>query len=166
MLSILTVISKRLILSCLAVICLLFFTGFLFLIINSVFAGIIQLFSALLLIILLSVLNKNDLLKLCSGNLLKTRKFWAGIVILIAIAVLISLFSYYYIKILPESNFLIFDEKSLYTEVSSIFVTIKSVFIDYFLAFIYVIFIIITAIGGVSLLIKSKTDLKNGGKND
>lgn len=165
-LSVLAVISKRLILSLAAIILFIFVTGFLFLMINSIFSGILHIIISLVFIILLILLYKNNLLNLTNGNLFKTRKFWAGIIVIIAIAILVYLFSNYYISILPEANFIVFEEKAINNPILSILITTKSIFNDYFLAYIYVIFIIITAIGGISLLFKKKTDSNEGGRND
>ena len=161
--SILCIVSKKNILSLSLLICFLFTASILFFNLNSFICGVFQFILTLLSAFLLIILYKNLPKQKQRESLLKTKKFWVGVITVITLLLIAGLFVYCYINLSAEENLLIFSNKSVIPHDLSALITVKSVFIDYCLAYFYIMLIFVLTAGGVCLLVKRK---RKEGKND
>ena len=159
--SVFSIISKKNVLSTISIVVFLLSGTFLFFYINSFICGIFQFITTFLLIFLFIMLYKTEPEK--NNNLFKTKRFWAGIIIILLFIIIAGLLTYYCLIQSAEGNFFIPENKAVMLPYLSALITLKSVFADYILSFIYIILIFLTSICAILLLIKRKS---KGEKND
>ena len=154
--SILSIISEKIVLSMSAIICFLYTVGILFIGLNSFICGIFQVIATLFLLILFKILYKNQNKQKQNESLFRTKRFWAGICTVILLIISAGFFIYYYVNYTARENLLIYSDKAVILPSLSALISAKSIFVDYCLAYFYVVLIFVIAIGGISLLIKRK----------
>ena len=164
-LSILIVILPKAQTAIAAAVCFFLFSGVLFILSGAYPAGIFQiLVLSLLTGIILFICGKK--IGTNSENITKNPKFWTGLIFSVIIFLLIGLFIYYFNNAIFEDNTLFFSEKNDFNTYTSLWITLKSLFSDYFLAYGYMIFIVITVFGSVCLLVSKKACLQKEDEDD
>ena len=159
--SILSILSSKITVSAFLIIFFMLTGALLFFGLGSFECGIFQtaatLLTAALFIILFKKLQNLKRLE----NIFKTKRFWAGIFVVLVSLSLAWLFGYYYINLNAEDNLSLFDKKAVILPSLSFLVTAKSIFVDYFLSYFYMIIIFVITTGAVSLLVNVKTKEDN-----
>ena len=136
-------------------------TGVLYLGFNSVFIGITQLFVIALGVILLLITGYKAL-NASNGEkyLFNSKKFLAGACSVILIFIVPGLFIYYFFKVPYDREILFTDSENTISLFASFFITLKTIFKEYFLAYFLIMAAYAAILVGVYILIAKNRDKK------